>query len=284
MVRDKRWGVSELPSTCGPPASTADNLAIDFNAVYETIIADAISRVHELHPDVCISCKRGQDIPESGDIRRQVIEQICKADLTITDITSNNPNVLLEYGIRLSVKDSGNILVCHESAQESIPFNIGHLRTIPYSIGLNSIAARNKIVQFLNSYLNGERHPERSLYYEYVELYAGRLLEKRMMPLARAAPALMAQLAEKVFADDESGRDYKELVFDYLTKYKDALAVDPQDQREVIEHLKLVSRIKGLGPGRLRHTLYEMAKICNADPERKEEGARFLEEAKRLED
>ena len=282
MARDEKWGLSQLPSTCSDKIPKADTLEIDFNEVYQTIIAEAVLNVNEKQSEVNIKCLRGQDITESGSIPQQLMKQICEADLTITDITSNNPNVLFEYGIRLSVKKSGNIVIYHELAQECIPFDIAALRAISYSTGLKgSSEAKKKIANFLLSYLEKlEPNP----YYDYVELYTGRLLEKRMVPLARDAPPLISELAGVVFASEETARKYRQPVFDYMTQYQTALSVDPTDQKEVIENLQLVSQIKGLDRGRLRETLYRIAKICSEDPQRKEEGSRYLEEAKKLED
>ena len=105
-----------------------------------------------------------------------------------------------------------------------------------------------------------------------------------MTVLARSAPALIAQLAERVFESGEGGRELREDVLKYFTEYKDALLTGQTNQADLIKHLTLVSRIKGLGRSRVRDTLYELARICNADPLRKEEGARFRREAEALED
>jgi len=292
VAKDDKWGLSELPSTCGARPCEAEVLKVDFDEVYNHIIGAAIDEVNKTNPDIHITYKRGQDIEESGSILEQLIERICRADLTITDVTSNNPNVFLEYGIRLSVKDSGNLLICHERSKKR-PFDIDDLRVIPYSTELKgSREAQRQIVQFILSYLKKNKDPnpdgqailEQNRYYRSVELYTGRLSERRMTVLARSAPALIAQLAERVFESGEGGRELREDVLKYFTEYKDALLTGQTNQADLIKHLTLVSRIKGLGRSRVRDTLYELARICNADPLRKEEGARFRREAEALED
>lgn len=282
LVRDDRWGSIAMPSCMEPPR---DAPTVDFEQVYKHIIQAAITNVNREWPDAPIKCTRGQEINQTGDIRKQVIEQICKADLTITDITTNNPNVFLEYGIRLSVKDSGNLLMCHKDAVSRLPFNIEHLRVTPYSMGVGEAQdAQQQIEQLLHSYHKGQSGPERNVYYEYVELFTGRLLEKKLAQMAREAPPLISTLATAILATGDAGRPYREPVFDYLMKYREALAANTLDQKQVIEHLKLIADIQGLGPGRIRQTLYELAKICNADPDRKAEGEGYLEKAKKLED
>ena len=284
LAPDDRWGLSTAPSSISPAMGLQH---ISFHEVYSEIIQVAVDSVNsKAAAQAHIRCIRGEDIPESGDIRRQFIQQICEADITITDITSNNPNVLFEYGIRLSLKDSGNLLIYHEAVAGHIPFNIGHLRAIPYSTTRLSAAqnARNQIEQFLYSYLNGQTGSERNLYYEYVELFTGRLLEKKLTAVGREAPAIIATLAKALLATGDEGKQYREAIFDYLMRYKEALVLDPRDQDQVIEHLKLIAGIENLGSGRVRQTLYELAKICNNNPSRKEEGMRYLQEAKKLED
>jgi len=282
LAPDDRWGLGTVPSSMDP---AKDIQRISFDEVYTQIIQVAVNNVNNKpSPPACIRCTRGEDIPEAGDIRKQIIQHICEADITITDITSNNPNVLFEYGVRLSLKDSGNLLICHEAVSGRLPFNIGHLRAIPYSTGMSGAqAARNQIEQFLCSYLNGQTGSERSLYYEYVELFTGHLVEKKLTEVGREAPAIISTMA-KAFFDTGDPKEDRQRIFEYLRRYKEALALDPRDQNQVIEHLRLIAGIKGLGQGRIRETLYELARICNADPLRKEEGMQYLEQAKKLED
>jgi ElaB/YqjD/DUF883 family membrane-anchored ribosome-binding protein len=281
FVADACWGLCELPSSCQKPSYTH---RIDFDEVYGVIIGEAIQELNKSGLDVVIQHSCGKDIAHSGDIRKQVVERICRADLTITDVTGNNPNVLLEYGIRLSVRDSGNLLICHESVAPTLPFNINHLRAIPYSTAMaGAKKAREEIVKFITSYLSGEDEAERNLYHEYVNAFTGRRLQQKMADVAHLSPDLIAVLSNLALAKQEAS-EYRQRVFEYLMSYKDALAEDPNNQSAVIQHLEMVASLERLGPGRIRQTLYELAKICMNDPMRKEQGMKFLEKAKQLED
>jgi len=283
LVKDNRWGLSEKPSTCEPRPGEVQ-VEVDFDEVYNIIIKKAISNVNSNSKlDVQANCLRGQEIPQSGGILQQLIKQICLADITITDITSNNPNVLLEYGIRLSVKDSGNILICHEKAKNFIPFDVRHLRVIYYSMGLKEAdQAQKDIETFVVSYLT-KPEPERNLYQEFVELYTGQPFRERMADLASAASPLVMRLAERLFAIDRDGAEYRRDVFNYLSDHKHALSLDPKGQSALIEFLKSMSEMKSIGRSALIELLYEIAELCNADPLRKDEGLLYKDKAKALE-
>src|SRR5450759_1554986 len=121
LVEDEKYGLSAAPSSC-EQVHTSNSIPLDFQKVYKYIITPAITQINVAHTDLRIECTRGEDLPQGGNIVSQFLQQICRADITITDVTGFNPNVLLEYGIRLSVRDSLNILICHDGAR--LPLDI----------------------------------------------------------------------------------------------------------------------------------------------------------------
>lgn len=282
LVADKRTGFAEIPSSCTLPEDPPEPL--NFDAVYQYIVRAAIDKVNKANPDLHIECLRGEDIKQPGDIISHMMRQICNADITITDITGNNPNVFLEYGIRLSVKDNLNILIRHELSEP--PFNIEHIRAIPYSTGLEgSEAARDKIAGFLQDFLDSPSvEQDRSRYFDYVDLYTSRLMEKKLAAVARDAPRLVAELASVVLTNPGTAHEFRQSIFAFLAQVQTALKEGPKGRRQVIEHLKLTSEVKGIDKGRLRDTYYQLANLCDADDELKDDAKRYLAEAKKLEE
>ena len=78
--------------------------------------------------------------------RFTISPEVCSAEITITDVTGLNPNVLLEYGVRLSVRDSLNLLLCHRGVV--LPIDIADQRYIEYTQEPSGVQkARDEIVR-----------------------------------------------------------------------------------------------------------------------------------------
>jgi len=122
LVPDDRWGLVELPSSIAVPPK--DMIEINFDNVYELIIKKAVQKAKCFIDDelVTIESERGVDIKMAGDILPQVIERTCLADIVIVDITTANPNVFLECGIRVVAKNRLNIMICHKDT--ILPFDV----------------------------------------------------------------------------------------------------------------------------------------------------------------
>lgn len=82
----------------------------------------------EHYPDFEIV--RADTISAPGLIDTQIIEPLLDADLVIADITTLNPNVFYEIGIRHVVQKP---IVHMHLEGESIPFDISIFRSIPFS-------------------------------------------------------------------------------------------------------------------------------------------------------
>lgn len=126
LVADEKHGLCRVPSGCEGHAAKV--VMVNFEDVYKYIILEAIGKVNAAiaSRDLNIQCDRGEDLPQHGNIVSQFLQHICRAEITITDVTGLNPNVLLEYGIRLSVRDSLNLLLCHRGVL--LPIDIADQR------------------------------------------------------------------------------------------------------------------------------------------------------------
>jgi O-acetyl-ADP-ribose deacetylase (regulator of RNase III) len=96
---------------------------IDFDAVYRDLIEPAAV-------EAGVSCIRSDKVSESGLIHHDMINRLMRADIAIVDITTGNPNVLYELGVRHTARRSGTI-VMHQNG-DAIPFNINGIRILNY--------------------------------------------------------------------------------------------------------------------------------------------------------
>lgn len=263
IVRDDKWGLMQLPTECEP--KTPDT--IDFDEVYKYIIQEAVDRVNRKDRSVRVESTRAQDLRQAGSILQQVIERVCTADITITDITTQNPNVFFEYGIRLAVRDSLNIMICHKDAE--LPFDVNHLRVVRYSMDhRDAEEAISKIVAILENYVKpaegSEPRDEReSLYRRYVDLYTGRKLDRDLAKLFDDSAKLVIALTTVFFAGEKPPHLKRDL-FEFFDKTADLLKDDPAGHDRVVQFLTLVSQVKGLSRERLQSTFYRLADIYSA--------------------
>nr|WP_070958915.1 hypothetical protein [Hyphomonas sp. Mor2] len=107
------------------------NEEIDFDEIYERLIEPVLKGIFEED-----RYKRADSATDSGLIHSEMIEDIISSDVAIVDITSGNPNVLYELGVRHAAKRSGTVVI--KRAGDQIPFNIGGIRAFEYPTDLNS--------------------------------------------------------------------------------------------------------------------------------------------------
>jgi O-acetyl-ADP-ribose deacetylase (regulator of RNase III) len=101
-----------------------DGKPIDFDQIYEYIIKPGVQSVKDMK---CIRC---DEIDEAGIVHKQMLEQIYQADVAIVDITTLNPNVFYELGVRHSLVEHVTVIIKREGT--NIPFNIRSLKAIEY--------------------------------------------------------------------------------------------------------------------------------------------------------
>ena len=122
---------------------TVDGTVIDFDEVYDYFIKTTIESLG-------LNCIRCDKIAESGWIHAKMFQHIYEADVSLVDITSLNPNVFYELGIRHALVDSVTVLLRRKGT--AIPFNIQGFQVIDYELGLKSIEeAKKKIADFIQN-------------------------------------------------------------------------------------------------------------------------------------
>lgn len=299
LVEDDKYGLSAAPSSC-EQVHTSNGILLNFQKVYDYIIKPAIKQINDTHTDLYIECTRGEDLPQGGNIVSQFLQQICRADITITDVTGFNPNVLLEYGIRLSVRDSLNMLICHEGAK--LPLDIADQRCIPYrtddmSVGTAAIAQLVATITNSLPQLLKQRALETSdnLFRRTVEVATGRTLDRRLATVFDPAPSLLVDLVNEVKrlndelkqlgADDNirAKPRLRDNAWDFLEALAKTLKDDPCGLNKAVDVYERMTRIDGFKDKR-RDVFYTLNEIYAADPERQSEAQYFLNKAIELED
>jgi hypothetical protein len=99
---------------------------INFDTVYQEFIKPAVEALK-------ITCIRSDEVSKSGLIHREMIDLILGCELVVVDITTGNPNVMYELGIRHAAKRWGTIIL-RQAGADSIPFNISGLRSVDYQL------------------------------------------------------------------------------------------------------------------------------------------------------
>jgi len=120
-----------------------DGRVIDFDEVYREIFVEPV-RAAGFEPLRC------DEITHAGSIHRDMFIHIATDDLVIVDLTTCNPNVFYELGIRHTLKPSVTILTKLRGA--AVPFNIQGQRILEYPSSNGSYAeSREEIRKFLET-------------------------------------------------------------------------------------------------------------------------------------
>lgn len=82
-----------------------DGQLIDFNSVYSDFIRPALEAVG-------LEVFRADEEQRAGDIITDMFQELLIADLVIADLTTGNPNVWYELGIRHALRARGVVLIC----------------------------------------------------------------------------------------------------------------------------------------------------------------------------
>jgi O-acetyl-ADP-ribose deacetylase (regulator of RNase III) len=146
----------------------ADGKTIDFNEIYDSLIYPAITgEVMRQAGGPHLECIRCDKIAQAGWVHRLMISQIYDADVAIVDLSTLNPNVFYELGVRHALRRAVTVLLCREGT--TTPFNIAGFNCITYNPHQqeNLKSVRERIAKFV---ANGLRSGSRdSLVYEVLE-------------------------------------------------------------------------------------------------------------------
>ena len=110
----------------GTKKDPASQIEINFDAVYEQAIRPGINGAD-------MEAIRADEERAGGIIQKPMFERLLLCDFAIADLTTGNPNVYYELGVRHAVRPSTTIAVFAD--QQRLPFDIQYLRALPYRLG-----------------------------------------------------------------------------------------------------------------------------------------------------
>jgi tetratricopeptide (TPR) repeat protein len=114
----------------------AGKTKIDFDDIYNRAIKPAA-----LACDVEII--RADEELSGGFIHLSMYERLLLAEIVIADLTTANPNVFYELGIRHCARPRSTILIV--SSQTKLPFDVAPLRALPYKLNKGVLSDRDAI-------------------------------------------------------------------------------------------------------------------------------------------
>ncbi len=100
-------------------------IEIDFDAVYHDLIAPAIDASG-------MASLRADEEMIGGIIHRPMYERLLLCDFAVADLTSGNPNVFYELGIRHAARPWSTVLLFADGSR--LPFDVAPLRGLRYSL------------------------------------------------------------------------------------------------------------------------------------------------------
>jgi tetratricopeptide (TPR) repeat protein len=98
---------------------------IDFDAVYADVIAPAIAAA-DLEPI------RADEEQTGGIIHKAMFERLLLCEYAVADLTTANPNVFYELGVRHALRPYSTVLIFATGGR--LPFDVAPQRALPYSI------------------------------------------------------------------------------------------------------------------------------------------------------
>jgi tetratricopeptide (TPR) repeat protein len=103
---------------------------IDFDRVYDQVIQPACHRA-ELEP------LRADEETAGGFIHKPMFERLMLCDYAVADLTTANPNVFYELGVRHGIRPHSTVLIFGHGMR--LPFDVAPLRGLPYRTDANGV-------------------------------------------------------------------------------------------------------------------------------------------------
>lgn len=130
---------------------------IDFDEIHRNIVVEAALQLD-------LNCVRCDEIAGAGSIHKDMFNQILDADVAIVDLSTLNPNVLYELGVRHALRNKTTVLIQRKGTRP--PFNIHGYRCITYDETEPSDAVK-EIVRFVHASRHGGH--DDSPVYDYID-------------------------------------------------------------------------------------------------------------------
>ena len=152
-TRDVRTCFAIMPFNIKTDPARGDRLNFD-TKVYKNIIEPAV-KIARKEGRLRIKLIRADTVLRAGSIHERMIQYIADADVAIVDLTTANPNVFYELGVRHALRDRVTVLIRRRGTKSS--FNIAGLATVDYDEKQPRAAHRTIAAYIRNGLLSGTR-------------------------------------------------------------------------------------------------------------------------------
>lgn len=105
--------------------TTSSGAAVNFDAVYHELIVPSLEAAG-------LEALRSDDVLAGGSIHKLVLERLTLSDFVLADLTTGNPNVFFELGLRQGLRPQNTVTIFCEV--EPSPLDPELWRAIPYSV------------------------------------------------------------------------------------------------------------------------------------------------------
>lgn len=99
---------------------------IDFDGIYQSAIQPGVEAAG-------MECIRADEERVGGIIHKPMFERLLLCDYAVADLTTANPNVFYELGIRHAARPATTLPIFAKNTR--LPFDINFLRALPYDLG-----------------------------------------------------------------------------------------------------------------------------------------------------
>jgi hypothetical protein len=124
---------------------------VDFDLIYEKIISPAIE-------DADLKPIRADGERFGGIIHKSMFERLMLCKYAVADLTTANPNVLYELGIRHGIRPHSTVLIYKQGMR--LPFDVKPLRALPYILNEDGCPCNETVTKnFLKNRLLECRNP-----------------------------------------------------------------------------------------------------------------------------
>lgn len=165
----------------GNKVDPKSGVTIDFDQIYEAAIRPAIE-------DAGLQCIRGDREVTGGLIHTAMFARLLIAEFVVADMTTANPNVFYELGVRHAAKPYTTIPIF--STLGAPPFDVNGVRAIPYELTDGKLAPeaaqalRKAILARVQHGLTGPVSPDSPLF-QLFERYPGVTLSHEVTDVFR---------------------------------------------------------------------------------------------------
>ena len=164
--------------TCYVSAPFGTKGGVDYDRIYHEIVRPAVEQAG-------LECRRADEFGSAALIQKAILQAIIASDVMIADVSSQNPNVMYEVGVRHAVRRGATILM----SSDRLPFNVSHSYVLRYQVQGDSVppAQEPQIRQMLTSAIleRIERVANDSPIFEFFPSMRVELSEEVQLPGAR---------------------------------------------------------------------------------------------------